>query len=179
MLTFKQHQHLVAPRNPTPAIIAIFSPLFPRWNYTLKIDSVSQMIKLAWRISIMSPEKQEGILHLFISAVPSQEQIRIHYGKAIQMHTFKENTFVSSTNGKANAVRKLLSVTQHSMWKNKLFHFFQSNTFKFLLKLSYRFSLITFHLKKHPPRPPFSVHWICFKKLEHTGLCLTTSEYGR
>lgn len=65
------------------------------------------MTELAGRISIRSPEKKEGILHLFISAVPSQQEIRILYGKVIHMYTFKENTFVPFTNRKVNAGTKL------------------------------------------------------------------------
>lgn len=177
MLLSKITSILVTPRNPKPAIIAIFSPVFLRWNCTLKVHSLPHMTELAWRTSIISTKKQEGILHLFISSVPSQEQIRTHYGKAIQTHTFKENTFVSSINRKANAVRKLLSVTQHPVWKNK-------HTFFFVFKAIH----LNFHwngvidspslhfIFKRPKNKNNSVHWICFKELEHTGLCLITFE---
>lgn len=119
--------------------------------------------------SIMSLEKQEGILHLFIGALPSQEQIRTHYGKAIQMHIFTENICVFSTNRKANAV------SQPSVWNNKYTFSLLSNTFKMSLKLSYRFALITFYFWKAKKKKK-SKHWTCFKELEHTVSCLTTSE---
>lgn len=97
-------------------------------------------------------------MHLCISAVPSQQQIRTLYGRVVPMYTFKENTSVPFTSGKVKVVKKL---NQEPNIQCERVIFFQKKIFffKFPLKWSYRFSLIIFYYKKKK-KISNSVHWI-------------------